>query len=87
MKDWGQGRSLRLQPGYGKGLISASTGRTFQSHSGVSLFHCIRWQDFLGALIVLIAGLSTLIGALTAGLDPSLVGLAVTYVLQVSAAH
>ncbi|XP_038067008.1 ATP-binding cassette sub-family C member 9-like [Patiria miniata] len=40
--------------------------------------------DFLGALIVLISGMTTLIGALTAGLDPSLVGLAVTYTLQVA---
>ena len=40
-------------------------------------------QDFLGALVVFAASLSTLIGALTAGLDPSMVGLAITYSLQV----
>ncbi|XP_022081211.1 ATP-binding cassette sub-family C member 9-like [Acanthaster planci] len=40
--------------------------------------------DFLGAVVVLIAGMSTLVAALTAGLDPSLVGLAVTYTLQVA---
>ena len=40
-------------------------------------------QDLIGSLFVLLAGLSTLIGALLFGVDPSLVGLAVTYSLQV----
>ncbi|XP_038059425.1 ATP-binding cassette sub-family C member 9-like [Patiria miniata] len=40
--------------------------------------------DFIGSLIVLLAGLSTLVGALTFGVDPSLVGLGITYSLQVS---
>ncbi|XP_071805798.1 ATP-binding cassette sub-family C member 9-like [Asterias amurensis] len=40
--------------------------------------------DLIGSLFVLLAGLSTLIGALLFGVDPSLVGLAVTYSLQVS---
>ncbi|XP_071784198.1 ATP-binding cassette sub-family C member 9-like isoform X1 [Asterias amurensis] len=40
--------------------------------------------DFIGALVVLIAGMTTLFGALTGGLSPSLVGLAVTYTLQIA---
>ncbi|XP_033648066.1 ATP-binding cassette sub-family C member 9-like [Asterias rubens] len=40
--------------------------------------------DFIGALMVILAGMTTLVGALTIGLDPSLVGLAVTYTLQIS---
>ncbi|XP_022081606.1 ATP-binding cassette sub-family C member 9-like [Acanthaster planci] len=40
--------------------------------------------DAIGTFMVLLAGLLSLIGALTMDLDPSLVGLAVTYSLQVS---
>ncbi|XP_022081543.1 ATP-binding cassette sub-family C member 9-like [Acanthaster planci] len=40
--------------------------------------------DFIGALIVLVAGMTTLVGALTLGLEPSLVGLGVTYSLQIA---
>ncbi|XP_038069146.1 ATP-binding cassette sub-family C member 9-like isoform X2 [Patiria miniata] len=40
--------------------------------------------DFIGSLIVFTAGMTTLVGALTLGLEPSLVGLAITYSLQIA---
>ncbi|XP_022103515.1 ATP-binding cassette sub-family C member 9-like [Acanthaster planci] len=40
--------------------------------------------ELIGTLIVLLAGLSTLVGALTFNVDPSLVGLGITYSLQIA---
>ncbi|XP_033647324.1 ATP-binding cassette sub-family C member 9-like [Asterias rubens] len=40
--------------------------------------------DFIGSIVVLLAGMTTLVGAIVSDLDPSLVGLAVSYSLQVS---
>ncbi|XP_071784449.1 ATP-binding cassette sub-family C member 8-like isoform X1 [Asterias amurensis] len=40
--------------------------------------------DMIGATIVLLAGLATMISALTHNLQPSLVGLAITYALSIS---
>ncbi|XP_038067062.1 ATP-binding cassette sub-family C member 8-like isoform X2 [Patiria miniata] len=40
--------------------------------------------DLIGAAIVLFAGLATMISALAGGLQPSLVGLAITYALSIS---
>ncbi|XP_033647740.1 ATP-binding cassette sub-family C member 9-like [Asterias rubens] len=40
--------------------------------------------DLIGTMIVFVAGMTTLIGAMTLGLEPSLVGLAITYSLQIA---
>ncbi|XP_038066901.1 ATP-binding cassette sub-family C member 9-like [Patiria miniata] len=40
--------------------------------------------DFIAALLIFLAGMTTLVGALTIELDPSYVGLAVSYSLQVA---
>ncbi|XP_071961483.1 ATP-binding cassette sub-family C member 9-like [Antedon mediterranea] len=49
---------------------------------------CNRWLavrlDFIGTFIVLIAGLTTVISAVLGNIDPSSVGLGITYALQVS---
>ena len=47
------------------------------------MFYLVTFQDLVGAVIVLVAGMSTVLGALYLGVEPSLVGLAITYALQV----
>ncbi|XP_071809243.1 ATP-binding cassette sub-family C member 9-like [Asterias amurensis] len=54
----------------------------------VYLTACNSWLgvrlDFIAALVVLLSGMSTLIAASLTGLDASLVGLAISYALQIS---
>ncbi|XP_072038843.1 ATP-binding cassette sub-family C member 9-like [Amphiura filiformis] len=54
----------------------------------IYMFVAARWLgfrlDFLGALVVLISGYVTMISAFTGALEASLVGLAITYALQIS---
>ena len=49
-----------------------------------NFFSFFSLQDFIGALVVLISGYVTMASASVGSLDAGLVGLAITYALQVS---
>ncbi|XP_038068619.1 ATP-binding cassette sub-family C member 9-like [Patiria miniata] len=78
-------RAYRAGGRFFKALIDRINGNlsAFMYLQIVIRWVCIR-LDFLGATTVLIAGMATLVGAFTMNLSSSLVGLALTYTLQIA---